>query len=67
MTRGQDSLAIGLDIGTGPEKIGQAPTARPSMLKVIHADQSEIALHASLLLEINAACGGKAVWSEMAK
>ena len=67
MTRGQDSLAIGLEVGVGPEKIGQVPTARPTVLKVIQADQGEIALHASLLVEINRASGGKAVWSELVK
>ena len=67
MTRGQDSLAIGLDVGVGHEEIGQAPTARPPVLKVIQADQGEIARHASLLVEINRASGGKAVWSELVK
>ena len=67
MTRGQDSLAIGLEVGVGPEKIGQVPTAWPTVLKVIQADQGEIALHASLLVEINRASGGKAAWSELVK
>lgn len=67
MTRGQDSLAIGLDVAPGSEKIGQTPAARPSVLKVIYADHGEIARHASLLLEVNKASGGKAVWSEFVK
>ena len=67
MTRGQDSLAIGLDVDAGPEKMGQALTVRPLALKVIRADRDEITRHASLLVEINRASGGKAVWSELVK
>ena len=67
MTRGQDSLAIGLEVGAGTEKTGHSLPARPLVLKVIHADQEEITRHESLLLAIYEASGGKAVWSEVAK
>ena len=67
MTRGQDSLAIGLDVGAGPEKIGLTLPARPLVLRVICADQYETALHDRLLLDIDKASGGKAVWSGVAK
>ncbi len=67
MTRGQDSLAIGLDLGTGTEKTGHTLPARPVVLKVIHADEAEITRHDSLLQAISKASGGKVVWSELTK
>ncbi|MEO8384924.1 MAG: DNA polymerase III subunit epsilon [Betaproteobacteria bacterium] len=66
MTRGQDSLAIGLEIEAGPEKIGQAMTPRPAVLKVIHAEQEETKLHAVLLAEVKKASGSSTVWFDAA-
>ena len=67
MTRGQDSLAIGLEAGADTENIGHTLPARPLVLKVIHADKEEVTRHDSLLKAIDTASGGKAVWSELAK
>jgi DNA polymerase-3 subunit epsilon len=67
MTRGQDSLAIGLDAGSGVAKIGLAIGARPATLKVLRADEGETTRHATLVSGIDKASGGKAVWSANAK
>ena len=65
MTRGQDSLAIGLDVGGGG-KSAQAgmsiPIARPTTLKVVRADADELRQHAEHVERINKASGGKAIW-----
>ena len=65
MTRGQDSLAIGLDAGGG-SKSAQAgmgiPSARPAELKVVRADPDELRQHAEHVERIDKASGGKAVW-----
>ena len=65
MTRGQDSLAIGLDVGGGG-KSAQAgmgiPIARPTTLKVVRADAEELRQHAEHVEHIDKASGGKAVW-----
>ena len=67
MTRGQDSLAIGLE---RPEKGTQSQVkgaySRPEKLKVIRADADEQARHAELVEHLQRASGGKAVWSAMA-
>lgn len=64
MTRGQDSLAIGLDcIGDGVELI--ARKARPAKLKVIRATPEELQLHAAQLQGIDKASGGKCVWLQL--
>ena len=62
MTRGQDSLAIGLEAGNGIEKINVAMAERPVSLKVLRADLDEHKRHASHVAAINEASGGKAVW-----
>ena len=71
MTRGQDSLAIGLDTsassaggaaGNGGSKL-EAAFERPAALKVLRADAEETRLHAEQIERINKASGGKAVWS----
>jgi len=64
MTRGQDSLAIGLD-AAGPNDHGRAAMVfeRPASLKVVRADADELHRHAEQVTQINKACGGKAVWS----
>ena len=67
MTRGQDSLAIGLESSVaagGPGGSKQAEAyQRPAVLRVLRADVEELKLHAAQIDGINKASGGKAVWS----
>jgi DNA polymerase-3 subunit epsilon len=65
MTRGQDSLAIGLD-AADPAMPGVTKAARPGKLKVLHASESEQKLHAEVVERLQKASGGKAVWSALA-
>jgi DNA polymerase-3 subunit epsilon len=61
MTRGQDSLAISLDRGSGPGS-AEPLAARPKTLRVLRATESERAAHDALIGAIDQASGGKAVW-----
>ena len=71
MTRGQDSLAIGLEAtaGNAGSTGGHGASSqafvceRPAALKVLRADAEELRLHAAQIDRINKASGGKAVWS----
>ena len=71
MTRGQDSLAIGLDTASastaGSDANGGSRAVssfeRPIALKVLRANAEELRLHAEQVARINKASGGKAVWS----
>ncbi len=71
MTRGQDSLAIGIDASSsrtagGGERAGANGALafeRPPRLKVVRANEDERRLHATQIEQINLASGGKAVWS----
>ena len=65
MTRGQDSLAIGLEAGSRTAKVDLGPVARPATLKVLRADADELKHHAGHVMAINEASGGKAVWSAL--
>ena len=65
MTRGQDSLAIGLEAGIGAARIDAAIVTRPAQLKVLRADVDDLNLHASHIAAIDKASGGKAVWSAL--
>ena len=62
MTRGQDSLAIGLDGGNGIAMVNVTLAERPEKLKVLRADQDEEKRHADHVAAINGASGGRAVW-----
>lgn len=66
MTRGQDSLAIGLEAGGGAAKTDIVMTERPLSLKVLHANSAELLQHAHHVAAINETSGGKAVWSVLA-
>ena len=66
MTRGQDSLAIGLEAGGGIAKAEIVMAERPSSLKVLRANSAELAQHANHVAAINESSGGKAVWSVLA-
>lgn len=68
MTRGQDSLAIGLEAaGAGANGSGASKELalgeRPAGLKVLRASADERRLHADQVARINEASGGKAVWT----
>jgi DNA polymerase-3 subunit epsilon len=65
MTRGQDSLAIGLDATTHADE-GRAAPVRPAHLKVLRATASETEAHGRIVAGIDAASGGKAAWKRMA-
>lgn len=71
MTRGQDSLAIGMETG-GSHGRGQdgtlaaTPFERPPVLKVLRASEEESRTHLELIERINKASGGKAVWTSLA-
>ncbi len=63
MTRGQDSLAIGLDAGNATSVSGVVVAlARPANLKVVRANAEELRQHAEHVERIDKASGGKAVW-----
>jgi DNA polymerase-3 subunit epsilon len=67
MTRGQDALIM--DSGEQPEQGGLAVERmdlRGFDLPVLSANQQELAAHAEAIQQINKACGGKAVWQEVA-
>lgn len=64
MTRGQESLIIGLD-DSGPAVVaegGATLTQRPP-LKVIRADAAELEAHERVLAEVAKASGGKCLWA----
>lgn len=63
MTRGQDSLAIGLEPSHATTDLNIAIVSRPAILKVLRAGIDEQSHHATQVAAINAASGGKAVWS----
>jgi DNA polymerase III subunit epsilon len=64
MTRGQDSLAIGLEIAdNGGGRNGLTTSPRPAHLKVVRADADELQHHQQHVAGIDKASGGKAVWN----
>lgn len=65
MTRGQDSLAIGLDTAGATANSSVALTARPAKLKVLRADARELELHAKIVAAVDESSGGKAVWTSL--
>ena len=66
MTRGQDSLAIGLEVGGGNEKVKLDLAVRPATLKIQHANADELARHAAHVAGIDSVFGGKSIWSTFA-
>jgi DNA polymerase-3 subunit epsilon len=63
MTRGQESLAIELDVAAGPAAVARAATfaGRPRLV-VLHASEEEAAEHARVLESIARDSKGKLVW-----
>jgi DNA polymerase-3 subunit epsilon len=67
MTRGQDSLAIGLESSPAPEVAAPgAPLAseRPKLM-IVRASDDEAAGHARVLEEIEAESRGKCIWTRL--
>lgn len=64
MTRGQDSLEIGMTVGTAGESGGLGSTLDwpPAGLVVLRADDDERAAHRALLESIAKDCRGRALW-----
>lgn len=63
MTRGQDSLAIGLEAGNSRNRSAEGNIGeRPLHLKILGASADELRLHAEQVERINQVCGGKAIW-----
>lgn len=66
MTRGQDSLAIGLEAAsTQTDETANIGQTRPARLKRLHASAEELRLHAAQIESIDKASGGKAVWKKL--
>lgn len=65
MTRGQDSLAIGLVTVNTNSGAGACIAERPEKLKILLADVDEQSRHVAQVAAINQASGGKAVWSTL--
>lgn len=62
LTRGQDSLDIGL--AAAPVKgVSVVPAVRAAGLKVLRATAEELSAHAKVIEGLQQASGGKAVWS----
>lgn len=64
MTRGQDSLAIGLEAADDGAAM-RIRAARPAWLKVIKASPGELQLHAQQIENIDKASDGKCVWKQL--
>ncbi len=63
MTRGQDSLAIGIETAAVPGMQGIAmDSSRPASLRVLRATSEERAAHAAMLASLDKASGGKLIW-----
>ncbi len=64
LTRGQDSLDIGLNVNAKTvDGRASVPTARPEKLKILYADADELLRHAEMIERLQKASGGKAVWA----
>lgn len=63
MTRGQDSLEIGLEAAAAEvNDAANIRKSRPARLKLVRASAEELRLHAAQVESIDKASGGKAVW-----
>ena len=67
LTRGQDSLDIGLGTpgGSAAKRAAKVATVRPPNLRVQRANPDEIAGHEAMVESLQKASGGKAVWAEL--
>lgn len=68
LTRGQNSLDIGLGQAANPAGVAGGQTAtRPEKLKIILANEDELRQHSQIIEGLQKASGGKAVWAILAK
>ncbi|MCA2999358.1 MAG: DNA polymerase III subunit epsilon [Burkholderiales bacterium] len=67
LTRGQDSLDIGLGAShnTSTKKMIGTALVRPANLRVLRASADEIAAHHVMVEGLQTASGGKAVWANL--
>jgi DNA polymerase-3 subunit epsilon len=64
LTRGQDSLDIGLGAGgSAASKRTAAPAVRPATLRIVRASAAEVTAHEAVIEGVQKASGGKAVWA----
>lgn len=65
LTRGQDSLDIGLNASTNTSDKNSLGTAlvRPANLRVLRASPDDLAAHQAMVEKLQQASGGKAVWA----
>ena len=65
LTRGQNSLDIGLGAGGGvsAQQSGNVAIVRPLALRVDRASAEDLAQHAAMVERLQQASGGKAVWA----
>ena len=65
LTRGQNSLDIGLGTGGGvsAQQSGNVAIVRPLALRVDRASADDLARHAAMVERLQKASGGKAVWA----
>lgn len=61
LTRGQNSLDIGINAGV--KKTSAVEVKRPDKLKVLKANEEELKHHAEIVAGLQKASGGKAVWA----
>lgn len=64
MTRGQDSLAIGLDSPQAGSDAAGGMRKRPARLRMLRASTEDLRRHAAQVAAIDKASGGKAVWKQ---
>jgi DNA polymerase-3 subunit epsilon len=65
MTRGQDALAMDLDMGTGQGSDVQRLDLSTFTLPVLRASEAELAAHATLLADLDKTSKGKTIWSKI--
>jgi len=65
LTRGQDSLDIGLGVsrGVSAQRSDNVAPVRPQQLRVDQAPPQDLAKHAAMVERLQQASGGKAVWA----
>ena len=65
MTRGQDSLAIGMEATSATHNVAVGVAGRPATLKILRASADELALHQGVRERLQKVTGGKAVWEQL--
>jgi DNA polymerase-3 subunit epsilon len=65
MTRGQDALAMDLDMGAGQGGELQRLDLSTFALPVLRANEQELAAHAAMCADLDKASKGKAIWAKI--